>query len=462
MRHGSTLWLVFVFVQSIVALTAAAQDAPPRRFDSRIGVNVKFIQGQPASGLRLLPELGVKWVRDSVLWADLEPTAGQYAPLPDSFLERLAFYKANDIGICFGVWYDNPKAYPNSPENPRNAWNPDAYGRFAAEMARRLRASGVRFVLELYNEPHNSLKDLGGKWNGEPPSPWLDHYVAMVTSAVREIKAVDPSIKTLVDDDMWVLHYRFLEKGLPKELDGLAVHPYVRSWPETSATEPDTSWTQPFVTVDADRSLKSAVRRLRDFGTAKLGRTPAIWFTEWGWPVGEPIHDRPMTEDLLAALIPRAFLTSADAGVEVLLWFSIVDSVDGPMGLTDNAGRRRLPFQAMKYMTARLGRTTRLEHVEGATHPTSGVQAYRLSGDGVDTVWVVWNIDGDAAIDIDGVPDSLRPVDVLGKPLPPVTAADGRARLTVGRSPIYLSGLRDDCRFTITKADGLVPVYLFP
>src|SRR5208282_1294229 len=85
-------------------------------FSRMVGLNVKFTQGEPMSDLPLLSELGVHWVRDTIGWAEVEP----------------------------------------SPANPVHDYDPEAFGRFAAVAARMLHDAGVRFVLEVGNEPHNS------------------------------------------------------------------------------------------------------------------------------------------------------------------------------------------------------------------------------------------------------------------------------------------------------------------
>ena len=250
---------------AVVSTHSAAAVAEPstRPFRDSIGINVKFTQGESPRDLMLLKELGVHWVRDTASWPDVEPVAGQYKSFPMSFRERLAFYKENDIGVVFGLWYDNPAAYPNTADDATRSTDADAYGRYAAEVARQLNQSGVRYIIELYNEPHNTLiKTYGGKWNGESPSPWLDHYVKMVDAAVTQVKAFDAKVRLLVDDDMWAIHYRFLEHGLPKAIDGLAFHPYAKHVPERAAVDQDTDWARPFTMVDADGSFGSAVRRL--------------------------------------------------------------------------------------------------------------------------------------------------------------------------------------------------------
>ena len=161
-----------------------------------------------------------------------------------------------------------------------------------------MRESGVRFVLEIWNEPHNSLRPLvGGSWNGKPPAPWLDHYVKIVNETVTQVKAFDPSIKLLDDDDMWIVHYWFLEAGLPRDLDGFAFHPYSgkRSvGPEVAAVDRMTDWLKPFTVVGPDRS-PSAVRLLRGGQRLSVKRPCGC---EWGWKIGETIPQGTATRTL--------------------------------------------------------------------------------------------------------------------------------------------------------------------
>jgi hypothetical protein len=334
-----------------------------KRFENNLCVQVKFFQGQPLSDLPMLKKLGVKWVRDEDQWHLIEQKAGVYAPLSASLQTRLAYYKANDIGVIFIVGGENPVAYPNSKENPYNFVNAEAYGNYVAYMAKQLKASGVRFVLELWNEPHNRLfaqkEHLGGVWHGGPPSPWVDQYVKMVGEAVRRVKAIDPSIRLITDDDMWIVHYFFLDKGLPKDLDGFAVHPYTGGRPpEITAVEYQSDWTKPYHVVDQDQSFASAVRRLVEHGQLKMGKKPSIWATEWGWRVGEKSPDGlVVSEAEIAAYLPRAFILATASGVEATCWFSAQDAVDGPMGLKTNDGRLRPAFDAFVELYQTLGKT---------------------------------------------------------------------------------------------------------
>ena len=149
------MFLLRLAIVLLCVLQSWAAEETGRLFGDSVGLNVKFSQGQPMSELPLLKQLGVKWVRDSVDWPVMEPEAGKYADFPPAFRERLIYYRENGIGVVFGLWYANAKAYPNTPDNPHHSVDAVAYGHYAAAMARALRASGVRFVLEVWNEPHN-------------------------------------------------------------------------------------------------------------------------------------------------------------------------------------------------------------------------------------------------------------------------------------------------------------------
>lgn len=393
------------------------------------------------SQLPLLLELGVSWVRDSVNWEDIEPSPGSYLPFPQDLQKRIEFYRKHDIGVVFMLAYDNSRAYPPTIDAPFAPIDPRAFGKYAAEIARRLKAAGVRFALEVWNEPHNYvLKEmLGGEWNGKAPSPWVDHYVRMARETVRAVKAVDPRIAVLSDDDMWVIHYWFLEAGLPKEIDGFAFHPYTKGPPEITAIGSDTEWVKPFTAVDEDGSFASAVRRLRQRGREKLGKTPELWATEWGWKIGDETAEGPVTEDMVAVFLPRAYLVAQAAGVKVLCWFSSQDSVDGPWGLLTNKGGKRKSYVAFRTMAKQLREYAFVRQALGARQPTRGVQAMLFRG-ARDYKLALWSADGTShRLRLDGPLKQARAVDHLGRPIKAVRGAAGASQLAFGPAPVYVA-----------------------
>lgn len=402
----------FYFLFCLIVLNMLAQTAYARQerlFESGMCLQVKFNQGQPLQDLSMVKALGVKWVRESIAWAKLEKTKGVYEPFPEDFKKRLHFYKENDVGVVFVLAYDNYAAYPNTPQDLAASVNPMAFAKYAEYIARELKKYGVRYVIELWNEPHgkgHKLRDkFGGNWNGKPPSPWLDHYVLMVNEAVKRIKAYDSSVKVISDDDMWVLHYHFLEKGLHKELDGFAIHPYNGGKPpEMTAAKYNSDWTRPYQVVDMDQSFESAVRRLKEQGLKKMGKTPTIWSTEWGWRVGESSSTGPMTEATIAAYLPRAYILAESAEVESTCWFSSQDRADGAFGLKTNDGRYRPAYDAYLKLSQTLAKTSfkcELKSPDGST--TKRAFAFQKSTDNPSnaTGWVIasWDTAGQTVSD---------------------------------------------------------------
>jgi hypothetical protein len=439
------------------ATTAPESPGGGGRFGDIVGLHVKFAEGQPESELSTLEDLGIKWVRDSVSWRRLEPVAGQFVPFPAEFARRLSFYRGHHMGLIFILAFANDVAYPPSSPDGVEPIDPIHFARYAVEVAKQLEAAQVHFVLEIWNEPQNfTIKKLtGGAWNGAPPSPWVQQYVKMVDEVVKEVKAAYPSIELVDDDDMWVLHYRFIEAGLPRALDGFAFHPYTRhtpqggglSWfgPERAAVSPDTIWTRPFVVVDDDSSFESAVARLRDAGSRALGSIPGMWITEWGCKLGDESVDGPITEDVMAAYLTRAYVLAENAGARALCWFSSEDRNDGSWGLIANDGRRRKPYYALRTLTRRLADFSFKGHIAGNEHRTAGAQAFLFCRQNATCTLVVWDVDAPSGrLRLSGPLFSVDVADVFGAPLTPTRHPDGTRMVPVGPSPIYLSGLSSE------------------
>jgi hypothetical protein len=437
-----------VLANAAAPVPALAQNTPAgtRLLKDVVGVATKFRQGEPQADLALLQDLGVKWVREEIYWTDVEPQPGNIVEFWPATIERFKFYKANDIGVVMLLYGGNP-GYGDYKTNPAGYFDPVAYGRFVATVAQRLKAMGVRFVIEVWNEPHNTLLPaFGGQWNGRPPSPWLDHYLKLVREANRQVKAVDVNIKVINDDDMWVLHYWFLEGGLPADLNGFAIHPYAPRGPERVAIDYNTDWVAPFQAVDADASFQSAVRRLKEQGMVKMGRTPEIYVTEMGWQLGGASPYGVVTEDILSALLPRAFMVAHASGVNAMTWFSLRDAVDGPMGLTDNTGYRRVPYFALKALRGQLGESRLVRQALGQSHLTTGTQAYLYQPTGSRSQKLaIWDITGTVRpLVFPGNWSRVTVVDHLGRVVNPGIDARGNRFVSVGLAPLYLSGVSDD------------------
>ena len=445
---ATVLRILFAMIISLYGISLNAQEKPGgRKFGELLGLGVKFSQRQPLTDLQMLTDLGVRWVRDDESWGRVESVPGHYK-FSDDFKTRLAFYKANNIGIAYGLWYDNSRAYPNTPEDPHNSVNVEAYGKYAAACARMLKESGVEFVIEVWNEPHNFVlaKLIGGDRRGQPPCPWLDHYIKMLNAVVKEVKAFDPSIKVLSNEDLTIFHYRYLEVGLPPELDAFAFHPYMRgssSNPEVAQEGSGSPQEAPFVLADPDKSFRSMVRRLREQAQAKMGKTPELWITEFGCPVRENVGPDfkyslgKATERELTGILVRAFIGAEAAGVKTFMWFSSWDGPDGPMGLISLDGRKRQSYFAYKTLSNQLGEYSMVKQIAGDSHLTTGLQAY-LFANGKDLKVVAWTIgDTPTKLTPGGALSKATMLDVLGEKLNPA-----KQGFDLGVSPVYISSIK--------------------
>ena len=84
-------------------------------------------------------------------------------------MRLLEFYKRYDIGLVALLTLGNPRAYPGGL---CRAVRPQAFGGFAVHVAQQLRAAGVRFVLEIGNEPRSNLqKRWAAPERARTPSP---------------------------------------------------------------------------------------------------------------------------------------------------------------------------------------------------------------------------------------------------------------------------------------------------
>ncbi len=423
----------------------------PIKFGETVGLVVHFNQGESLKHLEDLKNLGVKWVRDEEGWAGVEKVKGEYV-WPEKRKERLKFYAENGIGVIFALTYAaNKNVYPDDP------YNPEGFGGYAVATAKLHKEYGVPVVLEIFNEPHNFglMKKYGGKWSGSADCPWIDHYIKMANEAITQVKAYDSEIKLITDEDVWTCHYWYLEGNLDKRLDGFAIHPYTfhgyTPGPEKVHFSPNDSWIKPWTIIDDDRSNRSCMRRLRAQYMEKIGRPMEMYITEWGHPVGGKgfTPGTKMTEDDIAAYLPRAYINGAAAGARATCWHVSQDMGDGPMGLIRNDQTKRKTYYALKTMVEQLGDYHLVKQIAGADNSTTGIQAYLFEGDAGYKL-VVWNIGDPVKVEfLSGSSAPLRTYDNFGKSIPLRFAKDGPPILSLGRAPIYIEGIGSGCELEL-------------
>lgn len=444
-RGWVTVWQLALLCMALLAAGAARSAAPlsDRPMRAGFGVVVKFAQGQPAEQIRLLPELGVRWVRDAVPWIDMEPRAGAFQPFPAAFAQRLQRYRQMGIGVVFMLGYANDKAYPATKAAPYAPIDPEALGRYAAHVTGLLKAAGVNFTIQVWNEPHNFhiLKMVGGAWNGRPPSPWVDHYVAMLRAVSEHVHEKAPDTLVITSEDVVVNHYRFAQHPrLPKGFRGIGLHAYAdqtSSGPEVASPYADSEWARPFQLVDRDRAFGSVVARLKRHTRQHTGVEPEVWITEWGYAVGGRHAGGTMSEDRVAAFLPRAYVQAEAAGVKVLCWFSMHDAVDGACGLIDRTGRQRPAFRSYAALNRLVGDLRLAQRLSPPDQQTRGAQAY-LFEQGARRTLMVWSADNQPrTLPLDPAWATARILDVYGETVTPDGDAEARYA-EIGAAPLYI------------------------
>lgn len=254
-----------------------------------------------------MTDLPVKWARLQTGWARVEREKGKYEwdwldKAVDGLLER-------GIQPFFNVSYGNPnyteggaRYHPLANEASVAAWK-----RFVEAMTVRYRDRISHF--EIWNEPN-----LSGFWQPDDPNPRLYVHLVAETAPIIRRQAPEAVIIGGVVSRLPADYIReMFEAGLADFIDIFSFHPY---------------GTVPEYYVPSVRVL----RRLID----RYNPDIPIWQGENGFPSdpestgfsGAP----PWTENIQAKIMLRRLLTDLSVGIEMSLWFLIVDLHDYPKG----------------------------------------------------------------------------------------------------------------------------------
>ncbi len=252
-------------------------------------------------------DLPVKWGRLQTGWNRVERVKNQYDwkwldESVDGLIER-------GIQPFFNVGYGNKNytenetgSHPMLTEQARQAW-----ARFVTALAKRYKGKVQHY--EIWNEPN-----LKGFWNPGEIDPKL--YVELVKLTGPLIRK-NCSGATIIGGVTSRLPYTFIrgmfEAGLGKEIDVFSFHPYT---------------TIPESYTERIKALKTLI--------GQFNPSLKIWQGENGFP-SQPnstgfTGEGPYTENIQAKIMLRRLLTDCSLGIDMTLWFLIVDLHDYPKG----------------------------------------------------------------------------------------------------------------------------------
>lgn len=283
------------FVSAALCGLVLGQQAPaPQKIWQGFGVNIHFTE--PARGeMDLLRAAGMEYVRMDFTWELTERGTAKYDF--STYDKLLANLKSARVRPLFVLDYGN-RLYDNGA--PKSEKAQDAYAAWAAAVVTHYKNEEI--VWEIWNEPN-----VDNFWK---PRSDAASYATLALKAAKAMRQADPNCRIIAPavsriDDV------FLKKVLSAELlgliDGVSLHPYRSSGPET---------------VWRDYARVQEIIRAR----APLGREELpVVCSEWGYST---YSKGDVTEERQAMYLAKSWLLSAAAGSPISIFYDWKD--DGP------------------------------------------------------------------------------------------------------------------------------------
>ncbi len=267
--------------------------------------------------LQALADGGIRFVRTDLFWSEVEKKPGKYDfSRYQNLVEGLS---QKGIRPLFILDYRNPlydrggRFFPLGPAGDKTR---TAFAAYAATAAKCFKA--YHPVWEIWNEPNIKLF-----WK---PQPDAADYMALVRSTVAAIKKVDPDGIVIGPALASESHNSasFLKEcfrlGLLNLVDGISVHPYRRTAPETVS------------------GYYEEVRQwMGQYTPAGKGSIPIIC-SEWGYSATN------FPPEKQADYTVRSYLVNLSEGVPLTLWYDWRNDGTNPENREHNFGLLRYDF----------------------------------------------------------------------------------------------------------------------
>ena len=299
-----------------------------------------------------LADLGARWVRVEVNWAEVEPERGAHHAWSlqqiDSAIRRNRA-AGRRVVVMIGKAPEWASGSADHGTPPRDVAD---YARFAAFLARRYAGHGVAGY-EIWNE-----QNIGRFWGGRPDAA---AYVRLLRAARAAIRAADRRARIvfggLSTNDLGYVRAAYAA-GAKGQFDVMALHPYSC---EARIDEPKR---------DASGAIRPnsflGYRAVRDFMVAR-GDAKPMWFTELGWSTtGEAcgVSEAGQAERIETSVA----LMARDPYVRAAMFYNLrnnywlrdADTTEARYGLLTADFRRKPAYLAFRAGARRAARTARL------------------------------------------------------------------------------------------------------
>ncbi len=280
-----------------------------------LGAASSFGQGWLPDILAAAQKIPVRDFRDEIYWQRIERPDGQFR-----FDQFMTTYPALLRGIGAQLSLIISAGHPSYDDGytPYSPTGVRAFGKMAARMVAKFPAITS---IEVGNE-FNSQDFVSGPVKADPPRLRAAHYVALLKSAYRQVKAQNPDIRILggaVHSIPVAYLAEIFRLGGARFMDALAIHPYTTK-------------------------VEQLVRQIAVLRRQKAARHLPIEVTEFGDPnpASAPAH------------LLKGYCQMALAGVSRLVWYPLNQRGDGMVPLLDAGGNVTSVGQAFGFIEREL------------------------------------------------------------------------------------------------------------
>lgn len=391
--------------------------------DGVFGINLHGDQpdkGDPQIQIPLAQKAGVQWVRDTVMWSNVEKSPGVYT-FSAKLEQEVNLAKQAGMQVLLVLCYGNDLYQADGTATPHTAAQYTAFANYAAAVAQHYAGKVDHF--EVWNE-----------WNGGMGNPeryGASYYTALMKATYDAVKAANPNA-ILIGASTSTVDVPFisgiLSNGGYDKMTSVSVHPYTDP---SSAEVGNPGWYTIPSTVSSVSSAFSG------YGTAKK-----IWMSEFGWSTAT------VDQNHQAAYTARAFATGISqtqttGGVSKMFDYDFQDDGTNPADKESNwgliynwAANVEVPYAAKPSYVAYNEITSMLK---GAAYAgTTDVDRVRMikftrASDNQDIV-MMFNLDDvSVPVGIRGATASgMQAYDMFGNPIALPTS--------VSYAPVYLTG----------------------
>lgn len=326
-----SLQLLFVLLFNMTLL-AAGHD--------QLGIQTHFGHeewNEPLSQIKDIKKMGVGWIRDDLLWRDVEEKRGELK-IPDFVWAWLKEVKKHDLKVIAVLNGSNTRGY----EHP---FNEDGFANFARFCARELK--GYVHAFELVNEPFGEYRHLVSDHLGHKVSnafgwdiknnqlqQWPPLFLSMTNKAADAIEDEMPNHYSIIGLGCAPpVNAHMLKIGVSKNVDGQVMHPYSHRWnPELQAyaDTPQYLKRDGIIVSDSIGRFNAMMRNMSEI--AKTNNGPKeIWLTEQGYTtfkrITKPTRYAAFSEHAQAVYAQRRLMECLGLGIRLSSWYTMRDRI---------------------------------------------------------------------------------------------------------------------------------------